>query len=461
MAKATREDARRLMHEGALALSRVEENGIRIDTDLLDQTIERVGLRVDNLSERLKGSEEWTEWRKRFGSKASLGSRPQLIETLKRMGHALSGEKTRSGERDKADKTTLERLDIPFVRDYLEIEKLKKLHGTYLLGVRREVVDGLLHPSFNLHTVVTYRSSSDRPNFQNIPIRDKLIGKLIRRCFVPRDGHVLVEVDFKQLEVSISTAYHRDPRMIEYLENGYDFHRALAAELYVLEESEVSSVVRYCAKNKFVFPEFYGDYFAQCASSLWEAIDSMNLMANGRPLKEHLAEQGITSLGRSASHWSSGRIETEKGTFVDHVREVEREFWEERFCVYAEWKVRWWQKYLERGWFDLLTGFREGGLYKRNDVINHPVQGSAFHCLLWCLIETVKWLAKNKMRSMVVGQIHDSMLIDVHRKELDEFLERVRKIATVQLREAWRWIIVPLAVDVAVAEENWFEKKEI
>jgi len=448
------------MHEGALALSRVEESGIRIDTDLLNRTIKKVGFRIDRQSKKLKESEEWTEWRRVFGTKASLGSRPQLVAVLERMGHEMSG-KTRLGKRAKADRAALERLDVPFVRSYLEIEKLKKLYGTYLLGVRREVVDGLLHPSFNLHTVITYRSSSDRPNFQNIPIRDKLVGKLIRRCFIPRDGHVLVEVDFKQLEVSISAAYHRDPRMIEYLENGYDFHRALAAELYMLEESEVDSAVRFCAKSSFVFPEFYGSYFVQCAPNLWEAMDSMDLVANGRLLKEHLAEQGIASLGRAVRNWNTGRIETKKGTFMDHVRGVEEEFWGERFCVYAEWKERWWQKYLERGWFGLLTGFRESGLYGRNDVINHPVQGSAFHCLLWCLIETMKWLVGNKMRSMVVGQIHDSMLVDVHRKELDEFLEKVRKISTVLLREAWRWIIVPLGVDITVAEENWFEKREI
>jgi len=464
--RATRRDAVRLLRDGALALSRVEEAGIRIDVGLLDRTIEKVKRRIDTLSERLKQSEEWKEWKRAFREKASMGSRLQLVKVLKRMGHEFA-EQTRSGTRERADRVSLERLDVPFVRDYLEVEKLKKLRGTYLLGVRREVVDGLLHPFFNLHTVVTYRSSSDRPNFQNIPIRDKRVGKLIRRCFIPRDGHVLVEVDFKQLEVSISTAYHRDPVMIHYLETGYDFHRALAAELYMLTEEQVNDEVRYCAKNKFVFPEFYGSYFAQCAPDLWNAIDGMRLTVDGKPLREHLAEQGIMKLGRAKSKWerdgagNTGWIDTDNGTFVDHVRDVEERFWGERFKVYAQWKKDWWEMYLKRGWFDLLTGFREEGLYKRNDVINHPVQGTAFHCLLWSLIQTVKWLVKNKMRSKVVGQIHDSMLADVHHGELDDFLAEVKKITTVRLREQWDWIPVPLAVDVAIAEENWFEKRKM
>jgi len=327
---AVREDARRLMHEGSIALSRVEENGIRIDVALLDETIRRVKDRIDDLNDGLKKNDEWKEWVKRFGSKASLGSRDQLIEVLKKMGHELHGEKTKKGEREKADKLSLERLDLPFVRDYLEIAKLEKLHGTYLLGIRGEVVRGLLHPFFDLHKVITYRSSSSRPNFQNIPIRDKMVGKLIRRCFIPRDGYVLVEIDFKQLEVSISAAYHRDPRMIKYLESGYDFHLALAAELYMLEENKVTKDIRYCAKNKFIFPEFYGSYFAQCAPSLWEAISMMKLSVDGIPLKEHLSRQGIHKLGKVVSDWKTGRIKTEEGTFMDHVRDSRKRTLQEK-----------------------------------------------------------------------------------------------------------------------------------
>lgn len=595
--KATREDARRLMHDGALALSRVEENGIRIDVDRLERTIAKVGSRIKELDEELKKTDVWREWKKTFGGKSLLGSRQQLVEVLKKMGHKLSGERTRSGVRERADREVLERLDLPFVRRFLELEKLKKLHGTYLLGIRKEVVDGLLHPFFNLHTVLTYRSSSDRPNFQNIPIRDKLIGKLIRRCFVPRDGHVLMEVDFKQLEVSISACvvgstlvqtadgpmaiedvvesvrvgrrvfvhgydedvgqivpalvldggmtreraevwrmeldngrvvdatpdhrfmlreggfaplidllpgtvlfpnlkvkrarflgffdvfnlnvervhnycleagvvakncYHRDPRMIEYLETGYDLHKAMAAELYLLDEDQVTSEARYCAKNKFVFPQFYGSYYARCAPALWEAVDAMKLTTKDSVgLKEHMASRGITALGDVSPGRDGGRRTITGNTFMEHVRRVEQRFWGERFKVYSEWKERWWRQYLDRGWFELLTGFREDGIYSRNDVINHPVQGSAFHCLLWTLIETVKWMARNKMRSMVVGQIHDSMLCDVHRSELDDVVAKVRELATERLPEVWRWIIVPLAVDVEVAEENWFEKVEV
>lgn len=463
--KATTREAYRLMHDGALALSRVESNGIRIDVDRLDGTISKVERRIENLTNKLRDSEEWKTWKEMHGQKAKLSGRQQLASVLQRMGHRWT-EKTEKGN-VKMDQRVLEEMDDPFVESYLEIEKLKKILGTNLKGIRREVVDGFIHPSFNLHLVKTYRSSSDSPNFQNLPIRDKLSGKLVRTCFVPRKDHVLVEIDFSGLEVRIAACFHKDPVMIEYIETGYDMHREMAAELYKIDPEDVTKEMRYCAKNMFVFPQFYGSWFGDCAPNLWKAIDKYDMEVGAVPLKGWLEDKGIGLLGRPVSRWGTGRtngetgrIETESGTFVDHVRGVEELLWK-RFDVYARWKEDWHRKYLQRGWFDLLTGFRESGVYKRNDVINHPVQGSAFHCLLWCLIELVKWTERSRMKSKVVGQIHDSIVADVHRSELDDYVEKARELMTKKIREAWDWIIVPLDVDVEVGEKNWFEKKEL
>jgi len=494
--KPTTRDACKLLHDGSLALSRVEANGIRIDVVRLDKTIEKVKKRIDKLSKRLHEAEEWKVWKRLYGSKTKQGARQQLGRVLKEMGHEW-GEKTVKG-RAKVDEIVLEGLDVPFVKSYLEIEKLMKLHGTYLKGVRREVVDGFLHPSFDLNTVITFRSSSSNPNFQNIPIRDKSIGKLIRSCFVPREDHVLVEIDFSGLEVRIAACYHKDPVMVEYIETGYDLHREMAAECFCVEEREVSKEMRFYAKNQFVFPEFYGSYFMQCAPNLWKMVVESGLqkeMADdnecrfcGRgcmqnvcsacggkqhlSVKDHLAENGIEELGSHDSMWGekrktgrnngreTGRIKTESGTFVDHIRRVEQELWD-RFEVYAQWKLDWHAKYLKRGWFEMLTGFRESGVYSKNDAINHPVQGSAFHCLLWCLIELVKWTGRQKMQTKVVGQIHDSIIADVHRDELDDYVGKAKELMTRDIRRAWDWIVVPLDVDVETSETNWFEMQAI
>jgi DNA polymerase I-like protein with 3'-5' exonuclease and polymerase domains len=109
-----------------------------------------------------------------------------------------------------------------------------------------------------------------------------------------------------------------------------------------------------------------------------------------------------------------------------------------------------------------LTGFRLEGVFGRKDVINYPVQGSAFHCLLRCLIKVVKWLKRNKMASLVIGQIHDSKLGDVHEDELQEYLTYCHHVMTEELPAEWQWLIVPLEVgfDVAPAGGSWYDKVE-
>jgi len=445
--QATRQDAYQLMHDGALALARVEAVGMRIDEGRLKKTIEKTSKQIKDITDRLRSDEVYRVWRRRFGEKTKLGSRDQLARVLfEEMGVKSKGAK-QLGKRVKMDKDALGKIDLPFVKDYLKIEKLKKLRGTYLMGVLREVVEGYLHPVFNLHLARTYRSSSDSPNFQNIPIRDKEIGKLIRSCFIPRDGHVLVEIDFKALEVCIAACYHKDPVMLEYIHDpSKDMHRDMAAECYKLPVEQVTKDARFYAKNQFVFPEFYGSYFAQVAPNLWESIGTYGLKTvDGVGLRDHLKSKGIGNYD----------------AFERHIKRVEENFWGRRFVKYAQWKKWWHERYLKTGGFSMLTGFRVDGVYARNDVINYPVQGAAFHILLWSLIQLVKWLVKNKMQSVIVGQIHDSLVADIHKKELDVFLAQAQEVMTIAVRKHWSWINIPLTIEVATSETNWYEKKEI
>ena len=455
--KPTIKEAYQLLHEGTLALAKVEANGIRIDIDRLEATISKVSRYIDRLTEKLKDDEIWLKWRRRFGYKTNITSRTQLAKVVYGELGYESEKKTKLEKRESADETSLRKLKIPFVNRYLQLEKLKKLRATYLNGVKREVVDGFLHPSFNLNLVKTFRSSSDSPNFQNIPIRDKRVGKLIRQCFIPREGNVLLEIDFGALEVRIAACYHKDPAMLAYIKDPTkDMHRDAACDCYLLTQDRVTKDIRFYAKNQFVFPEFYGSYYAKCAPNLWNAIDTAKLVtSNGTPLKEHLAEQGIKRLGAC----KSGQ-EPKDGTFEKHIKEVETDFWENRFSVYAQWKDDWWNEYLKNGYFDLLTGFREVGVYKKNDVINHPVQGAAFHCLLWSLIQLQKWLTKSRLGAMIIGQIHDSILVDCPKEEIKKLISKAKCIMTGDIRNEWPWIIVPLEVEVEITETSWFEKEK-
>jgi DNA polymerase-1 len=442
------------MHQGSLALAEVEAAGMRIDVDRLDRTIKETKEKIDQLTQKLKEDEVFSVWKKRWGKKTKLGSRTQLgkvlFEELKYKPTALTGT-----GRPKTDEEALEAIDLPFVRDFLATEKLKKLYTTYLKGVRREVVDGFLHAVINLHLVKTYRSSVDSPSFQNIPIRDPEIGKLIRSCFIPRDDHVLVEIDYGALEFRIAACFWRDEAMVAYASNPQlDIHRDMAAECYMLEE--VPKTARFYAKNQFVFPELYGSYFINCARNLWGVIETGNLQtADGVGLYDHLRGMGIRKLGKC-----DPREQPKRGTFEKHIYEVEQQF-NDRFPDWSDRKEDWWAKYLNRGWFRTMTGFECSGVFTRNDLYNWPIQGPAFHLLLWSLTRMVKWLKKNKMKSKVVGQIHDSLIIDTHRDELDDVLAEAKKVMTEDVRKKWKWVIVPLEIEAEIAETNWFDKKEV
>lgn len=447
-------EAYKLLEQGTLALAEVEASGIKIDVDYLERTIRKVDRKIKKLYEALTSDDVYERWKKRFGEKTSLGSRHQLRTVLEGMGHKFN-EKT-AKDNFKTDDGALRKLNIPFVSSWLEWDRLKnKVRTTYLGGIQREVVDGYLHPGFSLNTVTTFRSSSSEPNFQNLPIRNPEHGKIIRSCFIPKDGQALVEIDFGGIEVRISACYHRDPTMLEYIcDPTKDMHRDMAAECYLLPTNQVSKQTRYCGKNMFVFPQFYGSVYFQCAPALWEATTKLKLETNdGKPLREHLREQGIRKLGKC-----NPKEDSVEGTFEHHIKEVERNFWQERFPVYASWKDKWYRRYRERGYFDMKTGFRCSGLMRRNDVINYPVQGAAFHCLLWCLIKLQKEIRKKKMGTKIVGQIHDSVLFDSPKEEVGTILDMATETMTKKLPAAWKWIIVPLEVEADVSFENWHAK---
>lgn len=455
----TTKDAYQLLHDGALALSQIEGNGIRIDQDYLTSASQEIGEQMTKLENKLKDSKVFRRWSRRFGTKTKLGNKGQLADVVfnlygyKRPDRFTSSS-TEDEERYASDELTFEGVDLPFVKTYFKLEKLKKLRGTYLKGIQREVQNGYLHAFYNLHIARSWRSSSSEPNFQNIPIRNPEMSKWIRSAFIARKNHVLVEIDFSGIEVKIAACYHKDPVLIKDILHG-DMHRDTAASCYLLGKSEVTKDVRYCSKNKFVFPQFYGSYYVDCARSLWNALDQMQLKGpSGKSLKEHLATKGIRSLGSC-----DPTKKPVKGTFEDHIRKVESAFWE-RYHVYDKWKRTWWRRYQEQGYFDLKTGFRATGIYKRNECINIPIQGSAFHCELWCLIELQRWLRSVKWRSKIVGQIHDSTVVDVHVDELQGFLNHSEEVMTKGLPKAWKWITVPIEVEVEVCPRggSWYDK---
>jgi hypothetical protein len=234
-----------------------------------------------------------------------------------------------------------------------------------------------------------------------------------------------------------------------------DMHRDMAMQLFKLDEYDkaIHKDLRFAAKNGFVFPEFYGDYYKNCAYNLavnqgqlptgkWKA--GQGVQFGDTFLSDHLISKGIKSLDN----------------FTDHVKEVEDDFWGNRFEEYAEWKDRWWKGYRKNGYFTMLTGFACQGVIGKKEVCNYPVQGAAFHCLLKAFILVDEIMRKEKWDSRLIGQVHDSMLLDCNPSELEHVNQTIQKVFSETLPELWKWIIVPISTDTDIygIDKSWAEK---
>lgn len=458
-------EAYQLFHEGCLELSRIESNGMRIDVDYLDKAIKQTKKRIKETEEQLKEHKVFKVWKKVYGSNANLRSDEQFSTILfDKMGYEYPSEERTPSGRYKMDEKILELLDIPFIKIFQLWKKLKKVLVTSLEGIQKELVGEYIHPVQNLHIARTYRSSQDSPNGQNFPVRDPMLGELVRTAFIPRKNHVFVDIDYSTLEVKIGYCYHKDKNMFKYLteknKDGTqknDMHRDAAERIFKVDSSLVSKEMRFFAKNQFVFAQFYGSYYVQCAPPLWLSVDRTPLvMTNGQSVREHLTNEGIKRLGTCKPDQKP-----RAGTFERHIQQIEEWLWGTQFKGYAQWRKDWFKKYLKTGSFVSHTGFLTEGMHSRNDVTNYPIQGSAFHCELWSLIQLNKWLRKNKMRSKIISQIHDSILADVHKNELDDYIQKAITVTTVDLLKHWKWIIVPLDIEIEIGQKNWFKKDAV
>ena len=328
----TRTDAYQLFHSGVIALSDVEKRGIRIDRPYCRKTIAHLSARTGRMHQKLLQNEHVKRWQKKEGSAFKLASNPQLAKYLYQdlgLKAPVTEEMEEETEFKKniqlgpVDEAALRLHKMPWLMEIVKWRKLKHA-ADQLDEIMREQVGGFLHPMFSLggstkdSSVRSYRSSCEHINFQNKSARDREMAELVRRAFIPRKPtNVILEADFKGLEVGTSCCVHHDPNMISYVKNPKkDMHRDQAMACFLLAEDEVSKPIRHVGKNGFVFPEFYGSYWKNVAPAMWRMIEEMKLeLVSGKKLKAHLKEKGIPDLSR----------------FTRHVKGVEYEFWNELY----------------------------------------------------------------------------------------------------------------------------------
>jgi DNA polymerase I-like protein with 3'-5' exonuclease and polymerase domains len=452
--QATTKDAYQLLHRGVLAFARAERRGFRIDLQYCNSKINHLTHQIKRLEQDFESTKFFTHWKHVYGTKANLYSDQQLSHILYNVRKLKPVKSTKGGTRGSTDIESLQKLNIPELKNLIEIGKLSKLVD-YLDGYAREQVDSVVHPFYNLHLAKTFRSSSSNPNQQNVPIRDETAMNIVRRAIFARLGHQLLESDFSGAEVRGSAAYHQDPRFIDDVLHG-DMHKDIAVEVYMLHGLDKKHPgeynLRQGAKNGFVFPEFYGDYYGNCAPNLIEWAKRATLK-DGTPAIVHLSDKGLIRLDKDGNVKNIDR-------FIDHVKKVEDDFWNVRYRVYTKWKNKWWAQYQKRGYIELLTGFICKGVMSKNDCINYPIQGTAFHCLLWCFIRIDEISIEENWDSQLIGQVHDSMITDTEPSELSHVYITTKRVTSVELQQAWPWLVMPMDVDFAVTgvDESWNKK---
>jgi len=438
-------------------LNWVQKAGICVDMVQILKNEESLNKRLFSINESIQKCKEVKKLNLPPGQKFDHTSNDKLKDLL----YCVLGYETENattGGAKSVEKEALEKINSELCKLVLEYRRLFKALS-YVLQLKREAVEieGLwkIFPMYRLSGVVTYRGSASNPSWQNIPVRDPEIKKLIRGCIIPSPNNQIAEADYSAVEVAASACYNEDPKLIEYVTDPTkDMHRDVASLVFGCKPEEVSKPMRQMVKGGFVFSQFYGDWWKQCAEKMWIEMTS--------EFKKTLkVNTGISTLGK-LKYNDRGYIDKATG-FYNHIQEIEYDFWYKRFKIYNQWKKDNWTAYQKNGYVELKTGFRMTTIQKRTKVNNGCIQGSAFHILLWSLYEIVKYLKKGNYKTCIIGQIHDSLIFDFAPGEREELLPAIKYIMEKKIKKHWKWIIIPLRVEFEITPVNgsWDQKKEI
>lgn len=433
-------------HKGTLLMSNIQEKGICADEDYFHEQDILLEKKIFDLKTGLLESDEAKLFQKKINKQIDIGSSNDLKVLFYKL---LDNKKsfTKKGNLT-VDKVNLEKIDSPFIKQLLYMRKLEKVKGTYFSQFLREIINGKINPFFDLTIPVSYRSSSQAPNFQNIPTRDDEIKKLIRSGVKASPGRQLLFFDGSGMEVRAAAIVTRDTNLIKYINDPTtDMHRDTSQNIWLIPQEEVTKDIRFYAKNSYVFATLYGSYWQDTGTTLWETcIQSLDLKTkSGIPLKQHMKDKGISTLHQ----------------FLEHCKTIDDIFWNERFKEYAQWKKNIVYEYQKNGFITNLLGFKFSGIMNKKQLSNFPVQSLAFHLLLWILLELDEIGKKRKWKSWLNGQIHDEGILDAVPEEIPEIVSVVKSLCT-DLPKQFPFINVPISMEFAVTPlgKSWYDKGE-
>lgn len=390
-------------------LYRMEKNGVHVEAEALRFYGEELGKQIIILEQEIY---------ELAGESFNINSPKQLGVVLFEHLQLPNGKKTKTGYSTAAD--VLEKLapDYPVVAKILEYRTLSKLKSTYADGLSVYIgEDQRIHGKFNQTITATGRISSTEPNLQNIPVRMEL-GRLIRKVFTPEEGYVFVDADYSQIELRILAHCSKDEHLIQAYKEARDIHRITASQVFHVPFDEVTDLQRRNAKA-VNFGIVYG-------------ISSFGL------------SQDLSISKKEAGEYIDRYFETYPGikTFLDEM------------VSHAK----------EQGYVTTLFGRRRPvpelsssnfmqRQFGERVAMNAPIQGTAADIMKIAMIRVDEELRKRHLKSRLVLQVHDELLIETWKEELEE-VQEILKTCMEQAAE----LSVPLDVDMHTGA-NWYEAK--
>ncbi len=393
-------------------LSRMEYQGVKIDKEFLENYSEKIG------GDILKAREIIYE---KAGEEFNISSPKQVGQILfDKLKIPYRWRKTASGQYS-TDVTKLTELSVhhEVIQDILEYRMYTKLKSTYVDALPKMINPrtGRVHSSFNQARAATGRLSSEGPNLQNIPIKNAA-GREIRKAFIPRDEeHILMAADYSQVELRLIAEISKDEAMLHAFTEGHDIHKATAAGVYGVALNEVTADQRRNAKT-VNFSIIYG-------------AGSTNLSRQlGIPRTE--AKELIENYFKQYDGLKKYMDET-----VEYAR--------------------------DKGYVKTLIGRKRSlrDINSRNSLarsnaermaINTPIQGTAADMIKIAMINLEKEMIAQEFKSKMILQVHDELVFDVYKPELDQLKDLVEE----KMRTAIPDLKVPILVEAGIGN-NWLE----
>lgn len=389
----------------ARVLAKMETAGFAVDKKGIEDFGNRLGGRIDELIAQIYSE---------AGREFNVNSPKQLGTVLFEEMQIPCKKKTKSGYSTKAE--VLEELapDYPIVKLILEYRSLAKLKSTYCDGLLKVIqADGRIHTSFNQVETRTGRISSLEPNLQNIPIRTEL-GREMRRFFVAESGSTLIDADYSQIELRVLAALANDENMINAFNNGEDIHKTTAAQVFNLPPEMVTPLLRSRAKA-VNFGIVYGIGAFSLAKDIGVSVKEAKDYINGY------------------LHHFSGVAE-----YMDKMIETAKD------NGYAETLFHR-RRYLP----ELTSSNHMMRAFGERVARNMPIQGTAADIIKIAMIRVCESLEKENMKSRLILQVHDELIVESPADEAEKALQivtremenacklRVRLVADGKIGKTW------------------------